>query len=144
MTDCLLKGVDLSPKNEIDFDKCIICQRKSGNLTSEQNGRKKITETSEKLNDSLVSLVKGDLSSSIKYHMKCYRSYTRKGDRVPANPQTEENYESSFNMAPSVSKRSKRTSISTERKANICIINRSIRKREKHLGSVKIVELKHF
>ena len=82
MADYSLEGINLS-LNEVDLDICIICQGKSGgNLTSEKNGRDKIIDASAKLNDDLLVTINENRFEYINYHMKCYRSYIRKGDRV--------------------------------------------------------------
>ena len=104
-------GIHLSPDNNVfSIDKCIICQRKTGDLTSQEDGRQKVIETSQKLKDNLLYFVH-DLSS-IKYHMKCYRSYGRKGDRVTDKSKR---FESTLDEGPSCSKRSKRASVSGEK-----------------------------
>ena len=82
MADYSLEGINLS-LNEVDLDICIICQGKSGwNLTSEKNGCDKIIDASAKLNDDLLVTIDENRFEYINYHMKCYRSYIRKGDRV--------------------------------------------------------------
>ena len=134
VADDSLEGIDLS-LNEADLSKCVICQRKGGgNLSSEQNGRDKIIDTSAKLNDNLVVTIDDDLLDSIKYHMKCYRSYIRKGDRATENTKNEESAETSINIAASVSKRLKRDrkSVDGSSSTNICIIcNKSKHKNDK-------------
>ena len=101
-------GLDLNPINEADLNKCIICQRKSGNLTSELNGRKKIIEASKKVKDDILNSVSS--LDTLKYHMKCYRSYTRKGDRVSVGQEPEDNNDlcESLDTLPTSSKRPKR------------------------------------
>ena len=92
-----VKGINLTPENdEFSTDKCIICQ---------EDGRIRIIETSKKLNDNLLLSV-NDVCL-IKYHMKCYRSYVRKGDRFTNKTEKDEK---TLDEGPTCSKKSKRTS----------------------------------
>ena len=138
MADYSLEGINLS-LNEVDLDICIICQGKSGgNLTSEKNGRDKIIDASAKLNDDLLVTINENRFEYVNYHMKCYRSYIRKRDRV-VKQSTNDN----SNVAPvnsnetstSKSKRFKRDtkSVSGSSSSNICIIcNKHKHKKDKN------------
>ena len=138
MADYSLEGINLS-LNEVDLDICIICQGKSdGNLTSEKNGRDKIIDASAKLNDDLLVTINENRFEYINYHMKCYRSYIRKRDRV-----VKQSHNDNSNVAPvnsnetstSKSKRFKRDtkSVSGSSSSNICIIcNKHKHKKDKN------------
>ena len=67
-----------STKKQKDFDICIFCQidYKKLTLTSTENGRKNVIETSELLKDDIT-----DNQQSFVYHLKCYRPYILKGER---------------------------------------------------------------
>ena len=96
--DCKME--DNSPSTSIElvlkskrrnFEFCIICQKiKDSNqntkLTSTPEGREKIIQTSNLLNDdTLVDLVESDLDK-IQYHVKtCYARYKKTGERSTAN-----------------------------------------------------------
>ena len=136
MADYSLEGINLS-LNEVDLDICI-CQGKSGgNLTSEKNGRDKIIDASAKLNDDLLVTIDENRFEYINYHMKCYRSYIRKGDRV-----VKQSNNDNSNVAPvnsnetnSKSKRFKRDtkSVTGSSSSNICIIcNKHKHKKDKN------------
>ena len=95
--------------------------------TAEKNGRDKIIGTSAKLNDDLVVTMDESRLQFISYHMECYRSYIRKGDRAskqlnndvsdvaPVNPNE---------ASTSKNKRLKRhtKSVTGSSSLNICII----------------------
>ena len=77
-----------STKKQKDLSKCIICQidDKKQSLTSSENGRQKIVETSKLLKDDIV-----DKEHSFVYHLKCYRPYILKGNRVKPSEGDKEN-----------------------------------------------------
>ena len=100
--DCKME--DNSPSTSIElvlkskrrnFEFCIICQKiKDSNqntkLTSTPEGREKIIQTSNLLNDdTLVDLVESDLDK-IQYHVKtCYARYKKTGERYALKKESE-------------------------------------------------------
>ena len=77
-----------STKKQKDLSKCIIWQiddKKKTSATSE-NGRQKIVETSKLLKHDIV-----DKEHSFVYHLKCYRPYILKGNRVKPSEGDKEN-----------------------------------------------------
>ena len=107
-------------KKERDLKKCIICQvdDKKLSLTSTENGREKIAETSKVLKDNI-----SDHKDTFVYHIKCYRPYILKGSRRKLSGGDEE----SINNQEKVEvpkKRQKRHSSasSTVTSKSICVI----------------------
>ena len=67
-------------KENFDLHKCIICQ-KSSSLVSTENGRIKIIEAGKIRNDEIYwRLMSSSLDADFKYHMdnKCYKNYVHK------------------------------------------------------------------
>ena len=111
---------------------CIICQNikdKNGSkkLTSTENGRETVINTSEKLDDGTIAGIEpGDLVN-IQYHVAtCYASYKKKGERAE-----EKQKQKADNEEPEVSpitspenrtKRSKPSDSTTDLQEKPCII----------------------
>lgn len=75
----------LSPRFNLEL--CIICQREKDSkgvkkLTSTEDGRKIIIQTSEKLQDGMVAGIELHDRIHLQYHLKsCYSTYRKKGER---------------------------------------------------------------
>lgn len=67
-----------SQKRRLDFDKCVLCQKIKDNkgdkkLTSTENGRDLLFESSKILEDNLLSEIQEDEKDEVKYHVNtCY------------------------------------------------------------------------
>lgn len=74
--------------SDIDIKKCIICQKISDNtgskkLSSTENGRSKLTESSEILGDNLINNLDTEKKLKIQYHPNtCYQKYIRQAQRT--------------------------------------------------------------
>ena len=77
----------LSKSKSRNLELCLICQHsKDGNgpsqLTSTEEGRQVVIETSEKLQDGFLDGIDPSELTRIQYHSKsCYASFRRKGQR---------------------------------------------------------------
>ena len=115
-----------STKKQKDFDKCIFRQfdYKKVILTSSENGRNHVIDTSELLRDDVR-----DNQQSFVYHLKCYRPYILKGERRRSIEVDHKSKTDQETVAAPPQKRQKRNSLgnSTVTKyKSLCIIcNRS-------------------
>ena len=80
----------------VNLMRCLICQKikddkKIAKLTSTDDGRKVIADTSNILQDGLVTRIDENMRSGIKYHLSCYKTYKNKGERQIANQQKRKN-----------------------------------------------------
>ena len=114
-------------KKQKNFDKCLFCQidYKKVTLTSTENGRKHVIETSVLLKRDTT-----DNQQSFVYHLKCYRPYILKGERRKAIEADRESKNDQETVEASPQKRQKRNSkkqySTVAKNKSLCIIcNRS-------------------
>lgn len=72
-------------RRKADVQRCIICQKvkRSETLTSTENGRLKIRNASELLQDGILSDLNENEINQIQYHLKeCYKTYVLRSKRV--------------------------------------------------------------
>ena len=86
-SSCAVSLVQNPSNSKLNLALCLICQRVkdrngSTTLTSAVDGRQTIIDTSEKLQDGLVTGIEQSERDKINYHLKsCYSTYRKKGER---------------------------------------------------------------
>ena len=109
-----------SKKKQKDFDKCLFYQidYKKVTLTSTENDRKNVIETSELPKDDIT-----DNQQLFVYDLKCYRPYILKGVRRKSVEADQESKNDQETVEAPPQKRHKRNSLGniTVKKTNRCV-----------------------
>ena len=132
------KPTNSKPKK---LELCLICQRVKDSkgcakLTSTDDGRKVIIDTSEKLDDGLVANIKPIEQGRIQYHVKtCYSKYKKQGERHEKAQKRNAEDEPEVSPVTSPVTRAKRAKsiVSPEPKDKPCIICNFV----KHQGELQ-------